>query len=306
MLQGMNNPSSFVAQALDALWRAMAYCLHPRVMFLSLSPLLLAVVCLGGLAWWGWSDALDGIRSGLDHWAISQALLGWMDTIGASALRAMIAPVLLLMVVVPVVVVVCLLLVAGLMAPAIVRLVRARRFAALQSRHQVGAFQSLLWSLGATAMALLAMVVTLPLWFVPPFALILPPLIWGWLTYRVMAFDTLADLATPQERHTLMREHRVALLAMGVGTGLLGAAPSAIWAVLGAFSVVISPFLLLVSVWLYTLVFAFSCLWFTHYLLNALQALRTVPDVPPPPGSPTAFAAPASPVPPPPSLPSPT
>jgi hypothetical protein len=32
-----------------------------------------------------------------------------------------------------------------------------------------------------------------------------------------------------------------------------------------------------VSVWLYTLVFAFSSLWFSHYLLAALQSLRAVP-----------------------------
>ncbi len=31
-----------------------------------------------------------------------------------------------------------------------------------------------------------------------------------------------------------------------------------------------APLLILVSIWLYTLVFAFSSLWFTHYLLAAL------------------------------------
>jgi len=260
----------------DALWRAMVYCLHPRVIFLSLLPLLLAMTTLGGLAWWGWADAVAAVRSGLEAWSLSQTLLGWMDTIGATALRVMLAPVLLLMVVVPVVVVACLLLVAGLMTPAIVRLVRKRRFPDLQSRHQAGLWQSLGWSLGATLLALLLMVVTLPLWFVPPFALILPPLIWGWLTYRVLAFDTLADLATPDERRSLLTAHRMPLLTMGVLTGLLGAAPSALWA-LGAFTVALAPMLLLVSVWLYTLVFAFSSLWFSHYLLAALQSLRAVP-----------------------------
>jgi hypothetical protein len=31
-----------VSQLLDAFWRAAAYCLHPRVILLSLAPLLLA------------------------------------------------------------------------------------------------------------------------------------------------------------------------------------------------------------------------------------------------------------------------
>jgi membrane protein implicated in regulation of membrane protease activity len=53
----------------------------------------------------------------------------------------------------------------------------------------------------------------------------------------------------------------------------MGAAPSLLWAV-SALALVLAPFLILVSIWLYTLVFAFSSLWFAHYLLAALQRLR--------------------------------
>ena len=60
---------------------------------------------------------------------------------------------------------------------------------------------------------------------------------------------------------------------MGVVTGYLGAAPSLLWA-MSALTLVFAPLLILVSVWLYTLVFAFSALWFAHYLLAALQRLR--------------------------------
>jgi len=261
----------------DALWRALAYCLHPRVVFLSLLPVLLAMAALGGLAWLFWSDAVAAVRQGLDAWSLSLALLAWMDTIGATAFRSVLAPVIVLMVAVPLVVVVCLLLVAALMMPAIVQLVRSRRFPGLVSRHEASVWQSLLWSLGATLMALFAMVVSWPLWFIPPLAMVLPPLIWGWLTYRVMAFDTLSNLATPEERQALLRVHRLPLIGMGVATGLLGAAPSALWA-LGALAVVMAPLLVLVSVWLYTLVFAFSSLWFAHYLLAALNDLRQPPS----------------------------
>jgi hypothetical protein len=37
-----------------------------------------------------------------------------------------------------------------------------------------------------------------------------------------------------------------------------------------------------VAIWIYTLVFAFSSLWFTHYCLAALQQLRATPAVAPP------------------------
>jgi hypothetical protein len=108
---------------------------------------------------------------------------------------------------------------------------------------------------------------------VPPLVLILPPLIWGWLTCRVLAFDVLAAHASRDERLLLLKTHRLPLLAMGVITGYLGAAPSVLFA-FGAVSVVLAPVLGLAAVWIYTVVFAFAACWFAHYLLAALQRLR--------------------------------
>ena len=171
------------------------------------------------------------------------------------------------------IVVLSLLMVALLMTPALVSLVAKRRFADLEARRGAALWQSLLWSLGCTLVALLALVLSVPLWFVPPLVLILPPLIWGWLTYRVMAYDVLAEHASADERRTLMREQRWPLLAIGVVCGYLGAAPTLLWA-LGAATLIFAPLLVLVSVWLYTLVFAFSALWFAHFALAALQRMR--------------------------------
>ena len=264
---------------LDAAWRAWAYCLHPRVMYLSLLPLLLAAVSLGLLSWLGWSDSVAAVRQLLDDWGLSHALLAWLDSAGLGALRAALVPLLLVIMAVPLVLMVCLLLVAGLMTPALVKLVRARRFPDLQASQSTPWWQSLLWSLGATGVAILVLLVSLPLWLFPLMAVILPPLIWGWLTYRVMAFDTLADLATPAERQEVLKQHRTTLLAMGVVCGYIGAAPAALWA-LGAWTVLLAPLLIVASVWLYTLVFAFSSLWFAHYLLPVLQASRHEPASP--------------------------
>lgn len=258
---------------LGAAWRALAYCLHPRVIYLSLLPLLLAALALGGLSWWGWSDGVAAVRHALDSWEISHLMLQWLDRAGLSGLRTALAPLLLVLMVVPLVLIGCLLLVANLMTPALVRLVRARRFAGLPLVQATPWWVSLRWSLAASVLALLAMLLSLPLWFIPLFAVVLPPLIWGWLTYRVMAFDTLADVATDAERKHLLKAHRPALLLMGIISGYLGAAPAALWA-LGALTVVLAPLVLLASIWVYTLVFAFSSLWFAHYLLPALVALR--------------------------------
>ncbi|MDO9237450.1 MAG: EI24 domain-containing protein [Aquabacterium sp.] len=258
---------------LDSLWRALAYSLHPRVIKLSFMPLLLAGAVLGGLTWWGWADGVALVRHGLDTWSLSGAMLQWLDSVGLGGLRAALVPLLLVLLAVPLVLIVCLLLVANLMTPAMVKLVRQRRFAGISSTQETSWLRSLGWSLRTSLKALAAMIVTAPLWFVPLVAMILPPLIWGWLTYRVMAFDALADVASASEREQLLTSHRSSLLIMGVVCGYLGAAPAALWA-LGALTVYLAPLMLLASVWIYTLVFAFSSLWFTHYLLSALSTLR--------------------------------
>jgi len=111
---------------------------------------------------------------------------------------------------------------------------------------------------------------------------VLPPLIWGWLTYRIFAFDVLAAHASAEERRLILHQHRWPMLAMGVVCGYLGAAPSLLWAASAA-TLIFAPLLVVASVWLYTLVFAFAACWFAHYALAALARLRVVAEPPPPP-----------------------
>jgi hypothetical protein len=260
-------------ELLDAFWRALAYCLHPRVIGLSLLPLLIGAA-LAGLAYWLlWDAALAAVQAKLQGWSIVDSVLQWLDRVGAGAVRAALAPAIVLMVSLPVVVVISVLLVGLLMTPAIVNLVAARRFPQLERRHGSGIAKGLWVSLSSTLLALVLLLASMPLWFVPPLILVLPPLIWGWLTYRVMSHDALAEHADAAEQRELLRQHRLPLLAIGVVAGYLGAAPSLLWA-LNAITVVLAPMLIPLSVWLYTLVFAFGALWFVHYCLAELHRLR--------------------------------
>jgi hypothetical protein len=151
--------------------------------------------------------------------------------------------------------------------------VAERRFGQLERKKGGSLLASLVWSLGSTLLALVALLVSIPLWLIPPLILILPPLIWGWLTYRVMSYDALVDHASAEERRELFRRHRASLLLIGVLSGYLGAAPSLLWAS-GAMFIAMAPLLVPVAIWLYTLVFAFSSLWFAHYCLAALEQMR--------------------------------
>jgi hypothetical protein len=257
----------------DSFWRAATDCLRPRVVLLSLLPLVLMVVVTALLGYFFWESALAWVRDGLDALAFTQVLWQWLEGVGMGALKVVLAPLLVIFAVTPLIVVAVLLAVALLIAPALVALVARLRFPQLQAKQGASLWRSVVWSLGSALAALAALVVSMPLWAVPPLILVLPPLIWGWLTYRVMAFDALSQHASDTERRLILRRHRLALLAMGVGCGFLGAAPSVVWASTLLFAAAF-PLLLPVAVWIYTLVFIFSALWFSHYCLAALQALR--------------------------------
>jgi len=258
---------------LDSFWRAAAYCLHPRVIVLSLLPLVLMAGLALGLGYFFWESAIDAVRASFESFEILKTMIGWLEGVGLANLKTVLAPMVVVFLSTPVIVVLSLLLVAAFMTPAMLTLVANRRFPLLERKHGGSFVGSSFGALWATVAALLALLVSIPLWFVPPLVLIVPPLIWGWLTYRVMSYDVLAEHASVEERRALVKRHRSSLLGMGVLTGYLGAAPSLVWAS-GVIAIVFAPVLVPVAIWIYTLVFAFSALWFAHFALAALQVLR--------------------------------
>lgn len=260
---------------LDSFWRATLYCLRPKVIIWSMLPLILVIASTVGLGYLFWDYAMDQVRLVLETSAFVNHGWAWLDTMGLGSIKTVIAPLVVIFMVTPLIVVVCLLVVALMMTPMLVRLVAKRRFPDLEERQGATLWHSLAWSLGSTLLALIALVITIPLWFVPPLVLVLPPLIWGWLTYRVMAFDALATHASREERLSILKTHRTELLGMGILSGYLGAAPSLVWAS-GAFFPPWFVFLAPLAIWIYTLVFAFSSLWFTHYCLSVLRNVRAI------------------------------
>ena len=263
----------------DSFWRALAYSLRPRVVALSILPLLLLIGVTGGLLYLFWETSVNWIQQWLSNQAILDHLLGLLEGLGASKLRNVLAPLLLLLLTLPLVTVLSLLAVSWFMTPALVALVAERRFPTLSRLRGGGLMASVLLGLSASLMAALALLISMPLWLIPPLVMLLPPLIWGWLTYRVMVFDVLAEHASRDERLAILRRHRLGLLAIGVLTDYLGAAPGAVWT-LGAMAIVLAPLLIPVAIWIYTFVFAFSALWFAHFCLSALSQLRAELVVP--------------------------
>lgn len=259
--------------------RAILSQLHPRMLLLTVLPFVLSLVLWGAALWLGLQPLIDWLHAYFvdnNLFQMASSVLGWF---GLGTIKTVLVPLIAMWLLLPLMVVTALVFVGVIAMPAVARHVSARRFPQLAQKRGGTLAGSLAVSLGSFLVFTLAWLVTLPLNAVPPLAFVVQPVLWGWLTYRVMAYDALAEHASADERRLLMRTHRWPLLTIGIAAGAMGAAPTLLW-LGGALSVILFPLLAGVSIWLYVLVFVFSGLWFQHYVLEALARLRTLPPVP--------------------------
>jgi Etoposide-induced protein 2.4 (EI24) len=257
--------------------RALSGVLHPRMLWLTLMPFLVAAIAWGAILWFGWENWIGLARVWLSGWGFTSSLNALFAWLGFGHVQMVLAPLIVIALAIPLIVVTVLLLIATVSMPAVVRHLGRRQFADLEARHGGTLGGSIVHSLVTTVICLVLLVVTVPLWLIPPLFALIPPLLWGWLTYRVMTYDALAVHASADERRTIFRVHRAPLLAIGVICGLLGALPTLLWAS-SALMVILFPFVAVISIWLYVFIFVFSALWFAHYCLRALQRMRVRRD----------------------------
>lgn len=259
---------------LIAFGRALLSQLHFRMLMLTVLPFMLSVATWGVLLWLGLQPMIDWLHAyfvASGGFAIAGDVLGWF---GLGAIKAVLVPLIAMWVLLPLMILTALVFVGTMAMPIIVRHVGSRHYPQLEQRKG-GTFWGSLWiAFYSFIVFALLWLVTLPLSLFPPLAFVIQPALWGWLTYRVMAYDALAEHASTQEYQDIMRMHRWPLLAIGAVAGAIGAAPTLLW-LGGALSVIFFPVLAAGAIWLYVLVFVFSGLWFEHYCLQALAEYRS-------------------------------
>jgi hypothetical protein len=262
---------------LVAFGRAVLSQLHVRMLLLTLLPFVLSILVWALVLWLGLQPLIDWVQAYFldnDGFRISGNVLAWF---GLGAMKAVLVPLLAMWVLLPLMILTALVFVGTLAMPVIVRHVASRIYPDLQRRHGGNLLGTLWISASSFVVFVVLWLLTLPLALVPPFTFLIHPALWGWLTYRVMAYDALAEHADADEWRRLVRTHRWPLLVIGAITGALGAAPTLLW-LGGALSVIFFPLLAGGAIWLYVLVFIFTGLWFEHYCLEALARQRAEDD----------------------------
>ncbi|QWD01148.1 EI24 domain-containing protein [Polynucleobacter paneuropaeus] len=263
-----------VQQVVRAFGLALAGAMHPRMLWLSLRPFFIISVFWGCLIWLTWTPSLAMLSSFLTNSIFTNWIQDGLIWAGFDNARAWIAPFFFVMMIIPLIAISLLVLIAFTTVPAIVNsLCKQSLYSDLQSKRGGSLIGSLFYTFWSAFICLVLVMLTLPVWWIPPLFAILPPLFWGWLTMRLMSYDVLAGHASSEERDILIQQNRWSLLVMGIACGMLGAVPTFFWAT-SALALVLFPIVSFVALWIYSLIFVFAGLWFSHFLLEALQNLR--------------------------------
>jgi hypothetical protein len=224
------------------------HVLHPRMLWLMVWPMLVALAIWGTAALVLWGKLAfglaDWLRQGLDY-AMSWAQVDF----GTATLVA--ANVLLFIAFVPLVYLTALFILSIFGMQQMVDYVAQRSYPALERRRGGGiagtGWNSLVAFIGLFGFGALS----IPLWLFPPLWPIIPLVILGWINQRLLRYDALAEHADAQEMQQIFRERRGALYVMGLFLGLAAYVP-----LVGFFAPVVFG------------------LAFIHYLLAALERHR--------------------------------
>jgi len=239
---------SSVARALAF---AFAHLLHPRMLWLMLWPLLVALAIWGTVALVFWGELIFWLAAHVKEWIQTATFFVSWDA-GAAALFA--AKGLVLLMLVPLVQLTALFILGIFGMPQMVEYVAGSRYATL-ARRQGGSFAGSVWN-GAVAFGGLVLLgaASVPLWVFPPLWPVIPVLIVGWVNQRLLRYDALAEHAAADEMRAIIAEQRAALYLLGLALALFAYVP-----VVGFFAPVLFG------------------LAFIHYLLGLLEARRAAP-----------------------------
>jgi hypothetical protein len=237
---------------LGALVYGIANLFHPRMLWLMVWPMLVSLAVWGTVAFVLWTRLALWLAAHLKQWL--EPALGFVRLDFGDA-TVIAANVILFLLFVPLVYLTALFILGVFGMQKMVDHVATRSFAHLERRRGGGTAGSLWNGFVALAGILGLLIVSLPLWLLPPLWPLIPLAVLSWGNQRLLRYDALAEHADQAEMARLFRERRGALYMLGFLLALLAYVP------LVGF---IGP-----------VVFGLA---FIRYLLGALQEFRAIGD----------------------------
>lgn len=218
-----------------------------------LLPFAVALIGAIVLVWLFWTPLSEWLQLTLFSWSAVNQVDSWLIAVGIASLKLWLIPVAATLILLPLSGILGLVAAAIFVMPLVLRHLGTRDYPDLARLGGTNAIVASVWNaIWVTTVFVLGWLFTLPLWLLPPLALLLPIFWWAFAFTRMLRLDSLADHATPQERKILQARHNKGFWMLGLICALINLLPPA-W------------FLLPV----------FSALMFSHFALEALRRLRS-------------------------------
>lgn len=207
---------------LGALGYGLLNVFHPRMLWLMVWPMLVALAVWVTVALVFWTRLALWIAGVLERW--TEPVLGRLPfDLGTAA--TIIAHAMLLLLFVPLVYLTALFILGIFGMDKMVDHVAAQSFPALERRRGGGIAGSVWNALLSLAGMTVLFVISLPLWLAPPLGPIVLLAILSWGNQRLLRYDALAEHAERAEMARIWRDRRGALYLMGFLLALFAYVP---------------------------------------------------------------------------------
>lgn len=236
----------------QAFRRALVSQFHPRMIAALFLPFIIAFLGAILLLWLFWTPLTGWMDQEASSWGIFNTVDGWLVAVGLFSLKLWLIPLLSAGLLLPMAGILGLVIAAIFVMPIALHHLEARDYRGL-SRQGVHATALGTWNaIWVGVLFCLGWLFTMPLWLVPPFALVLPVFWWAFALNRMLRVDAMVEHASPAERRLLWRRHRRQLWLLAAGLAVLNLVPL-FWLVMPVYSALV----------------------YAHFCLDALSRLRT-------------------------------
>jgi len=240
-----------LALVTQAFRRAAASQLHPRMIGALFLPFVIAFLGAVLLLWFFWQPLTGWLDGEASSWGVFNTIDGWFVALGLFSLKLWLVPLMAAGLLLPMAGILGLVIAAVFVMPIVLHHLERRDYHGLgrQGRHTTALG---LWNaVWVGTLFCLGWLFTMPLWLIPPMALVLPVFWWAFALNRMLRVDAMIEHASPAERRLLWRRHNRQLWLIAACLAVINLIPL-FWLVMPVFSALV----------------------YAHFCLEAIRRLR--------------------------------
>lgn len=231
--------------------RALVTQCHPKMLGALLLPFIIALLGAIILLWAFWSPLTEWLIQETANWDMVNYVDQWLVGIGLFSIKIYLVSIMAAGILLPMSGILGLVIAAVVVMPLALKHIEQREYTGLRRQGQMSTAVSGWNALWVGVLFAVGWLLTMPLWLVPPLAVLLPIFWWAFAFTRMLSVDAIVEHASSAERRLIWQRHKRQLWLIGGVLALINLFPPA-WLVLPVFSALV----------------------FAHFSLEALRQLR--------------------------------